>query len=157
MNDMDYIQTMRRMIGNEPLLTVGCGVIIEKGQQILLQHRVDADVWCIPGGVLELGEKVEDAARREAEEETGLTIGDLNFFGVYSGQEGFTEYDNGDQVFSIQIIFKTSTTTGDLIQTSDETRAHAYFDKNNLPPNLNSHQRRFIIDWVQQVQTPIIK
>lgn len=154
---MDYIQTMRKMIGFEPLLTVGCGVIIEKGHQILLQHRVDADVWCIPGGVLELGEKVEDAARREAEEETGLTIGDLHFFGVYSGQEGFTEYVNGDQVYSIQIIFKTSTTTGDLIQTSDETRAHAYFDKNDLPPNLNPHQRRFIIDWVQQVQTPIIK
>jgi 8-oxo-dGTP pyrophosphatase MutT (NUDIX family) len=154
---MNYIQTMRKMIGNKPLLTVGCGVIIEKGDQILLQHRTDADVWCIPGGGLELGEKVKDAARREAEEETGLIIGDLQFFGVYSGQEGFAEYDSGDQVYSIQIIFKTSTTTGDLIQQSEESRAHAYFDKHDLPTNLNSHQQRFIMDWVHQVQTPIIK
>ncbi|WP_075619356.1 NUDIX hydrolase [Paenisporosarcina indica] len=154
---MNYIKTMRKLIGNEPLLTVGCGVIIEKDNQILLQHRTDADVWCIPGGVLELGEKVEDAARREAEEETGLVIGNLDFFGVYSGQEGFAKYANGNQVYSIQLIFITSEVTGKLIQKSEETRAHAYFDKQNLPPNLNSHQQRFIMDWVYQEQTPIIK
>jgi len=154
---MSYIQTMRAMIGNEPLLTVGCGVIIEKGNQILLQHRTDADVWCIPGGVLELGERVEDTARRETEEETGLTLGTLEFFGVYSGNEGYAEYANGDQVFSIQLIFKTAVATGDLIQKSTESRAHAYFDRHDLPSNLNSHQKRFIMDWVNQVPTPIVK
>ncbi|MFX3674992.1 MAG: NUDIX hydrolase [Paenisporosarcina sp.] len=154
---MNYIQTMRKMIGNKPLLMVGCGVIIERGNQILLQHRTDADVWCIPGGALELGEQVEDAARRETEEETGLTLGVLDFFGVYSGNEGFANYANGDQIFSIQLIFKTTVATGELIQKSEESHAHAYFDRNDLPTNLNSHQKRFIMDWVQQVQTPIIK
>jgi ADP-ribose pyrophosphatase YjhB (NUDIX family) len=153
----DYIKTMRKMIGSELLLTVGCGVIIEKENQILLQHRTDADVWCIPGGVLELGEQVEDAARREVEEETGLTLGKIDFFGLYSGKKGFAQYANGDQIYSIQIIFKTSIATGNLIQISDETRAHAYFEKDNLPSNLNPHQSRFIMDWVQQIQTPIIK
>ena len=154
---MSYIQVMRKMIGNEPLLTVGCGVIIEKDNQILLQHRTDADVWCIPGGVLELGERVEDTARRETEEETGLTLGELEFFGVYSGDEGYAEYANGDQVFSIQLIFKTSLATGDLIQISTESRAHSYFDRHDLPSNLNLHQKRFIMDWVNQVRTPIVK
>ena len=154
---MNYLQTMREMIGNKPLQTVGCGVIIEKGNQILLQHRTDADVWGIPGGVLELGEQVSEAARREAQEETGLSIGEMDFFGMYSGQEGFAEYANGDQVFSIQMIFKTSNVTGELIQKSDESRAHVFFDKHDLPPNLNSHQKRFIMDWVHQVPTPVIK
>lgn len=154
---MSYIQAMRKMIGNEPLLTVGCGVIIEKDNQVLLQYRTDADVWCIPGGILELGERVEDTARRETEEETGLILGDLEFFGVYSGDEGYAEYANGDQVFSIQLIFKTAVTTGDLIQISSESRAHAYFDRHNLPSNLNSHQKRFIMDWVNHIQTPIVK
>lgn len=154
---MSYIQAMRAMIGSEPLLTVGCGVIVEKGNQILLQHRTDADVWCIPGGVLELGERVEDTARRETEEETGLILGNLEFFGVYSGNEGYAEYANGDKVFSVQLIFKTSVATGDLIQISTESRAHAYFDRNDLPSNLNSHQKRFIMDWVNQVETPIVK
>lgn len=154
---MNYIQNMRKMIGNETLLTVGCGIIIEQNNQILLQHRTDADVWGIPGGVIEMGEQVEDAARRETLEETGLTAGELELFGIYSGREGYASYANGDQVYSIQLIFLTTTVTGDLIQVSDESHAHQYFDKNNLPDNINSHQKRFIMDWVNGLQTPIIK
>ena len=154
---MNYIQNMRKMIGNETLLTVGCGIIIEQNNQILLQHRKDADVWGIPGGVVEMGEQVEDAARRETIEETGLTAGNLELFGIYSGPEGYARYANGDQVYSIQLIFFSKTVTGDLIQISDESHAHQYFDKNNLPHNINSHQKRFIMDWVNGLQTPIIK
>lgn len=154
---MNYIQNMRKMIGNETLLTVGCGIIIEQNNQILLQHRTDADVWGIPGGVIEMGEQVEDAARRETLEETGLTAGKLELFGIYSGQEGYASYANGDQVYSIQLIFYTTTVTGELIQVSDESHAHQYFDKNNLPDNINSHQKRFIMDWVNGIKTPIIK
>lgn len=48
---MNYIKEMRRYIGHETLLTVGCGIIIEENDQILLQHRRDEDNWCIPGGL----------------------------------------------------------------------------------------------------------
>lgn len=154
---MNYIQNMRKMIGNETLLTVGCGIIIEQNNQILLQHRTDADVWGIPGGVIEMGEQVEDAARRETLEETGLTAGELELFGIYSGREGYASYANGDQVYSIQLIFLTTTVNGDLIQVSDESHAHQYFDKHDLPDNINSHQKRFIMDWVNGLKTPIIK
>lgn len=81
----------------------------------------------------------------------------MDFFGVYSGVEGFAEYANGDQVFSIQMIFKSSRVSGELIQQNEESKAHVYFDKDNLPSNLNSHQQRFIMDWVNQVPTPVIK
>ena len=63
---MNYISDMRRLIGNETLLTVGCGVIIEKEGCILLQHRTDEDNWCIPGGVMEIGESFEQTAKRES-------------------------------------------------------------------------------------------
>lgn len=36
---------MRKFIGNEMLFTVGCGVIIEENESILLQHRTDEDSW----------------------------------------------------------------------------------------------------------------
>lgn len=75
-------------------MTVGCGVIIEHNDQILLQHRKDHDVWGIPGGVMEPGETFESAAQRETFEETGLTVSQLSLFGLYSGKEGYASYEN---------------------------------------------------------------
>ncbi|WP_333781792.1 NUDIX domain-containing protein [Exiguobacterium sp. MMG028] len=102
---MNYIQDMRQLIGSNLLMTVGCGVIIERENQILLQHRKDHDVWGIPGGVMEPGETFEAAAQREVFEETGLTVNQISLFGLYSGNEGYASYENGDQVFSVQVIF----------------------------------------------------
>ncbi|MHC8515308.1 NUDIX domain-containing protein [Sporosarcina sp. ITBMC105] len=93
---MNYIQTMRQLIGNETLLTIGCGVILVENEKILLQHRTDEDNWCIPGGMMELGETFEETAIRETREETGLTVKELNLFGLYLGESCFVTYPNGD-------------------------------------------------------------
>jgi 8-oxo-dGTP diphosphatase len=64
---------------------VGVGILIRKGEEYLLIQRAsepDRGLWSIPGGMVELGEKVEDAAIREAEEETGLKVELLEDLGV---------------------------------------------------------------------------
>lgn len=109
----NYIQTLRNLIGNQTLLTVGCGAIIEDDKgRILLQQRTDHSEWGIPGGLLELGETFEETVKREVCEETGLTLEDLNLFGIYSGKNGFAEYENGDKVYSVQVIFFTKNSLG---------------------------------------------
>lgn len=153
---MSYIQIMRKLIGNEMLMTVGCGIIIEQENQILLQHRKDHDVWGIPGGVMEPGETFFETAVRETLEETGLKAEQLKLFGLYSGEEGFSEYQNGDKIFSVQIIFYSDCFSGELLHSTEESHDHRFFSRNNLP-NLNSHQERFIHDWVNQVNLPVIK
>lgn len=86
----DYIKTMRQMIGHETLFTVGCGAIIEDDKnRILLQRRRDQNNWCLPGGVMEVNETFEEAAKREVEEETDLTIEGIELFGIYSGPSCF--------------------------------------------------------------------
>lgn len=153
---MNYIQSIRRLIGNEMLMTVGCGIIIEHENQILLQHRTDHDVWGIPGGVMEPGETFLETAVRETLEETGLTVEQLQLFGLYSGEQGFSEYQNGDKVFSVQIIFLTNSFSGELLHKTEESLEHRFFSRNNLP-HLNSHQKRFILDWVNKVNVPVVK
>jgi len=75
----------RRFIPVTPLLTVDT-VIIYKGKIVLIKRKNPPyqDHFAIPGGFVDVGETVEDAAVREAKEETGLDVKLLKLLGVYS-------------------------------------------------------------------------
>jgi len=56
---------------------VGIGAVIVKDNKVLLIKRAGEPgrgLWSIPGGLVELGEKIKDAVRREVKEETGLEV-----------------------------------------------------------------------------------
>jgi 8-oxo-dGTP diphosphatase len=56
---------------------VGVGVIVVRGGRVLLGERRGshgAGTWALPGGNLDFGESVEECARRELLEETGITL-----------------------------------------------------------------------------------
>lgn len=60
-----------------PVPRIGVGVILMRAGRVLLGERSGAHgagSWALPGGHLEFGECVEDCARRETLEETGLTL-----------------------------------------------------------------------------------
>ena len=71
------------MSGEGPRPTVD--VIIEVGGGIVLIRRLNPPHgWAIPGGFVDYGERLEDAARREMHEETGLDVELVELLGVYS-------------------------------------------------------------------------
>jgi 8-oxo-dGTP diphosphatase len=59
------------------------GVIVDDHDRALLIQRRDNHHWEAPGGVLELGETIQDGLRREVNEETGLEIEPIALTGVY--------------------------------------------------------------------------
>ena len=66
---------MKRDYPEHPI--IGVGAVIVRGDKALLVRRATEplkDEWSVPGGVLELGEKLRVGAAREALEETGLTV-----------------------------------------------------------------------------------
>lgn len=155
---MSYIQHMRNLIGTERLFTVGCGIIVEDDQgQILLQHRSDEDIWGIPGGIMEIGESFSDAAEREVFEETGLIIHHPELFGLYSGENCYVTYPNGDQMYSVQVIFYSKQYEGVPSQHDGESKDHQFFDYDSLPNNLNSRQKPFIMDWAKGKPRPVLR
>lgn len=69
-----------------PLLTVDC-VVFDRADRLLLIKRGNPPFkgkYALPGGFVDVGETVEQAALRELEEETGLTGSIIKLIGVYS-------------------------------------------------------------------------
>jgi len=65
---------------------VGVGAVIVEGDRVLLVERgqePQKGFWSLPGGLLELGERLEEAVRREVREETGLDVEILSVAGVF--------------------------------------------------------------------------
>ncbi|MBC7100629.1 NUDIX hydrolase [Methanothermobacter tenebrarum] len=73
-------------IYKNPLLTVDIVIICPDDNIILIKRKKNPykGFWAIPGGFVEYGEKVEEAALREAYEETGLKVELDHLLGVYS-------------------------------------------------------------------------
>ena len=86
---MGYIEELRALVGHRRLILAGASCVIcnDRGELLLQQRVYPAGRWCFPGGLMELGESVQETARREVLEETGITVGALRLIGVYSGPD----------------------------------------------------------------------
>ena len=74
---------LRQLVGHRPLIYVGASVIVvDKDGALLLQQRRDCLAWGYAGGAVELYEDVQDTARRELFEETGIRAGEMTLLGV---------------------------------------------------------------------------
>jgi len=153
----NYVKEMRKEVGHAPLMVIGCGVIIENSKgEILLQKRRDNGCWAILGGSMEVGEKFTETVRREVYEEAGIELGELELFGIYSGEDRVIQYPNGDICFGAGVVFKATQYTGELLNNTEEAIEHKYFSKENMPDNINKFDKKFIDDWLQNSKSVII-
>ena len=134
---MDYLASLRRYVGHAPLLMVGAATLILDGQgRLLLMKRSDSGCWGPPGGAVEPGEAVETAARREVREETGLELGEMTLFGVFSGPELYYKYPNGDEVHNITIVYLTGERRG-RVRLNGEHTEWRWFAAAQIPEDLS--------------------
>jgi ADP-ribose pyrophosphatase YjhB (NUDIX family) len=88
---------MKRDYPERPI--IGVGAVIVRGDRVLLVRRATEPLkgeWSVPGGVLELGEKLREGVRREVLEETRLEVepGDVLdvFDSIFRDEQGRTQY-----------------------------------------------------------------
>jgi ADP-ribose pyrophosphatase YjhB (NUDIX family) len=135
---MGYIQELRKLVGSRPIIMIGTGVLLLRENQVLLLRRKDNGLWGIPGGSLEPGESLEEAARREVLEEVGLEItGSLHIFNVYSGKQQFYQYPNGDQIYDVCVAYWTRDFRGTLKAEAGEVLELRYYSIGDLPETIN--------------------
>lgn len=121
-------------------LHIGTAIAIYRDGLLLLDHRRDGG-WGLIGGALELGESLEQCARREAMEETGLDIGVLSLLGVFSHPSRIIQYPDGDAVQSVTVCFAAEAVAG-AIRISEESRDVRFVTRDELLrlPVVQTHQ-----------------
>lgn len=117
---------------------VGVGVVVRDNKnRILMEKRSDCGLWGLPGGKVEAGESLAQAALREVKEETGLDIEITQLIGVYSEPENriITFEDNGDTIHLVDVVLEAKIISGTM-QISHESEALQFFDERSLPENV---------------------
>jgi ADP-ribose pyrophosphatase YjhB (NUDIX family) len=131
---MGYIQELRQKIGTMPVIMVGATVLILNAKrQLLMMRRTDNTCWGVPGGAMEPGETVEETARRETREETGLEIKSMQLFNVFSGPELYYCYPNGAEVYNVSVVYVTQDVSGPAVLDPAEHTEMGYFPLEALP------------------------
>lgn len=123
-----------------PLLTVD--IIIRLGgpaRVVLIRRANPPEGWALPGGFVDIGETVEEAAVREAREETGLDVMLLRQFHVYSDPRRDPRGHTASVVFIAQA-------EGDPCG-SDDAREAQVFDLARLPAPLAFDHARILADY----------
>ena len=123
---------MKREFPEIPL--VGIGSVIIEGDRVVLVKRAHPPIqghWSIPGGVLEVGEMVREAAVREAREETGLVVEPGELLGVYD--RILRDAEQRVQYHYVLIDFFCRQVGGELLAASDAAEAR-WFTREGLPP-----------------------
>ncbi len=148
---MEYLLELRKLVGLRPLLMVGAAaLIVDEQDRLLLRKRSDSGCWGLPGGAVELGEAVETAARRDVREETGLELGELALFGVFSGPELFYRYPNGDEVYNVTIVTLTRDWRGE-VRLNGEHTDWRWFDPEDIPENNSPPIQPVIEQFVETI------
>ncbi|MDD5258456.1 MAG: NUDIX hydrolase [bacterium] len=131
---LDYFENQFQ----SPFATVDT-IIDINGAVVLIKRSNPPYGWAIPGGFVDYGESLEDAARREAMEETSLQVDNLKQFHTYS-------YAKRDPRFhTISTVF-TATATGTPKADSDAADVKI-FQENELPEQMAFDHRQILDDY----------
>lgn len=112
---------------------LGAGVAVLHAGTVLLVSRGNNALWDVPGGGADAGESPEDTARRELQEETGLSVGALRSLGVFPHRH---TYPDGNVVAWETHVF-TSDFAGGVPRASDDAAQVHWWPLAALPGDVS--------------------
>jgi 8-oxo-dGTP diphosphatase len=112
---------------------------------VLIERRHPPPGWAIPGGFVDVGESIEQAAVREAREETALAVTLMALLGVYSDPKR----DVRGHTASVVYVASAPGTP----RAQDDAAAVGVFNPADLPANLAFDHRRILTDYLAYRQT----
>lgn len=125
--------------------------------RLLLIHKIDNDFWALPGGGMDLGESIADAAVREVAEETGLTVEVTGLVGIYTDPGHVMAYDDGEVRQEFSVCFHARVLSGEPREDGSETKEVRWVDPVDISSlSIHPSMRRRIDDALAARSTPQI-
>ncbi len=124
-----------------PLPTVDVIIQTHPGSVVLIWRKNPPPGWALPGGFVDYGESLEDAARREALEETGLEVALIRQLHTYSAP------DRDPRHHTVSTVF-TATAEGQPVGMDDAAEARI-FSVADLPEPLAFDHAQILSDWLE--------
>ena len=128
-----------------PFPTVDIIIEQEKGI-VLILRRNEPQQWAIPGGFCDYGESLEEAAIREAREETGLEVELIEQFHTYSDPRRDRRQHNISTVYIARVI-------GGTLRAQDDAQETEVFTENGLPSQLAFDHDQILKDYFHYKKT----
>lgn len=113
---------------------------------VLVERRNEPHGWALPGGFIDYGESAEDAAVREAEEETGLVVTLEGLVGVYSDPARDPRHHTMSVVYAARI----AKGTGSEPHAGDDAAQARFFSPDALPQPIAFDHATIIADFLRR-------
>jgi ADP-ribose pyrophosphatase YjhB (NUDIX family) len=132
-------------------------VVASDAGEILLIRRSDNDNWALPGGAIDLGESVTQAAIRETKEETGIDCEITGLVGIYTDPKHIILYtSNGEARQEFSIVLTARPTGGDPTPSDESTEVRwvPSSEINRYDMDRSMHLR--LEHYLEHRQSPVI-
>ncbi|MFI6362679.1 NUDIX domain-containing protein [Nocardia sp. NPDC050630] len=103
------------------LVPGGSALVVDEHGAILMQRRSDSGNWSFPGGIMEIGETLEQCVIRETKEESGLDIEITGILGIYTDPQHVIAYADGEVRQEFNITFYGRVIGGRIEVSSEST------------------------------------
>lgn len=137
---VEDFQSLRTHLGKGRVITIGVAALVQDSDgRILLTKRGDSGQWGLPAGLMELGETPAGTIIREAGEELGITVEPTRLAGIFTGEDYFHTFPDGNMVQIITIALACKWVKGTLQPDGVEALDAGLFNSRDLPPMFHIH------------------
>ena len=132
-------------------------VVVNDAGEILMIRRTDNDNWAVPGGAIDLGESVAQAAVRETREESGIECEITGIVGIYSDPKHVLLYtSNGEVRQEFSIVLTAQPLGGQPTPSSESSEVRWVPTSEVLDYTMDRSMRIRVNDYLDRKESPVI-